>query len=104
MIQPFRFFGGVGQHPFALVAEWNIHGLWYGRSSLTFSVNPGADRSSHRFAKTNFAQANAVYQLAALAQESQKEVLCLDIGRSQVGSFVASVEDQTAGFLCIAVK
>ena len=97
--QPLRFFGGVGQHALALVAQRKIHrgrDLFPNRGVTLNLLADGLNRGVR-------AQ-ESIGQGFIFAQEPQQQVLGLNIRRPELACFVARKEDYAPGFLRITFK
>ena len=97
--EPLGFFGGIGQHSLALVAEREIHGGGDLLADGGVPLDLLAD-GFHRGMRTE----EPVGEGLVFAQKSQKQVLSLDIRRPELAGFVAREKDDAPGFLRIAFK
>src|SRR5947209_19840192 len=97
--EPLRFLRGIGQHPLALVAEREIN-----RSRNLFAdggvaLDLFAD-GFHRRMRTQ----KAIGESFVFAQESQQQMLGLDIGRPKLARLIAREEDYPPCLLGISFK
>ena len=97
--KPFRFFGGIGQHPLAFVAQRQVH---RGRDLLPDRGVP-FDLLADGFHRGMRAQ-EAVGQGFVFAQQSQQQVLRLNIRRPELAGFIARKKDDAPCFFRIAFK
>ena len=99
VIQPLRFFGAIGQHALALVAQRQIHrgrDLLANRGVRFDLLADGLDRRVR-------AQ-EAVRQRLVLPQQTQQQVLGLDVGTAELAGLVPREKDHAPGLLGIAFK
>ena len=93
------FLGGIGENPLAFIAEREIDRgrdlLADGGVSLDLLAD-GFDRG--------MGPQETIGQGFVFAQESEKQVLRLDIGRPELAGFIACEKDDAPGFLRIAFK
>ena len=97
--EPFRLFGGIGQHALAFIAQRQIHrsrNLLPNRGVTLDLLADGFDRGV-RAQKT-------IGQGLIFAQEPQQQVLGLDVRRPELACFVARKKNDASGFLRITFK
>ena len=98
-LKPLGLFGGVGQHPLALVAQRQID---RGRDLLA-DRGVRFDLLADRFDRGVRAQ-EPVGQRLVFAQQAQQQVLGLDVRAAELAGLVAREEDDASGFLRISFK
>src|SRR5713101_866062 len=97
--KPFRFFRGVGQNPFAFVAEREVN-----RSrDLLPDCGVSFDLLADGFDRSMRTQ-ESVGQGFVFAQKSQQQVLSLNIRRPELAGFIARKKDHAPCFFRITFK
>src|ERR1035438_6255123 len=97
--QSFGLFRRIGQHPLALVGEWQVHACRNLFADGGVRFNLLADRL-HRGVRAQ----EAVGQRLVLAQQAQQQVLGLDVRRAELAGLVPRKEDHAPRLFRIAFE
>ncbi len=99
MRQPLGFLCGIGEHTLALIAQRQVHG---GRDLL---ANGGVtfDLFTNGFHRS-MGPKEPIGECLVLAQQTQQQVLRLDVGRTELTGFVAREENYSPGLFRVPFK
>ena len=99
VVQPLRFFGAVGQHALALMAQGQIHrrGNLFADGGVAFDLLADGFHGGVRAQKT-------VGQRLVLPQQAQQQVLGFDIRAAELAGLVSREENDPSRFLGIPFK
>ena len=97
--EPLSFFSGIRQHALAFVRERQVNrgGNFFADGGVAF------DLLADRFHRGMRAQ-EAVGQRLVFAQESQQQVLGLNVRRTKLAGLVPSEEDHSSRLLRVSLK
>ena len=99
VVQPLGFFGAIGQHALALVAERQIHGS----GNLLADGGVSFDLLADGFHRGVRAQ-EPVRERLVFAQQAEEQVFGFDIGTAELAGLVPREEDHPSRLLRVSLK
>ncbi len=99
VVQALRFFGAIGEHALALMAERQVHGGGHFLSDRGVRFNLFADGLDGRVGAQE-----AVRQRLILPQQAQQQVLSFNIGASELAGLVSCKKNYSARLFGITFK